>query len=555
MSGTRDDNTLGGVGGLPQAPAWDETSAYRRDQYGSGGAKRAHGRRRSKDVVTLRQPRDLPTDGAASVSGGAGASDAVAGVAGGGVAAPFAERAAAGTADAAAVAAGVPAATGTASAGVPASASAATPAAAVPAAGSAAAPAADAAESTAATASASAEALAEAPAETDPIASLYKQPSSAEVYREIARERKRGHKVKRVLAVVGCVVLALALAVGGYAWWFTSSLDSALAPDGEAIADLNEVLVPTVSGEPFYMLLLGSDSREGNGAKAEEERGDNERSDVMMLARVDMNKKRLTLLTIPRDTPHKLEDGSFEKINEVYNREGASGTVRAISELCGVSISHYAEVHISGLQAVVDMLGGVEVDVPIELSYYTTEFKYITLEPGRQVLDGEQAEIFARSRKDYKTEQDVHRQSAVRQLVMAIMGKTLERPITEIPGVVLEEAQYVDTDLRSGDIVSLAMSFATNGDDMKVYSGTGPTDGDINPENGKWMCYQNPEGWKAVMEVVDAGEDPEGMTFSETNIPWPAADEAEADASDSSSAAASEAGADADGGTAAGDVE
>lgn len=349
----------------------------------------------------------------------------------------------------------------------------------------------------------------------------YKQPSSSEVYHEIARERKRSRKRKRILVVVCAVILTLVAAGGAYALWFTSSLDSALAPDSEKAGNLNEVLVPSVSGKPFYMLLLGSDSREGNNSKAEDEQGSNERSDVMILARVDIEGRKITLLSIPRDTPHKREDGTYEKINEVYNREGASGTVRAVSELTGVDISHYAEVHISGLQAVVDLLGGVTVDVPIKLEYFTTEHDYVILEPGKQTLNGEQAEVFARARHGYETDQDAHRQTAVRQLLMAIMEKTLKRPVTEIPGIVLEEAKYVDTDMKSGDVVSLAMGLSNGSGKFEMYTGTGPHDGDVNPDaGGLWMCYENPEGWRKVMEVVDSGGDPHGMDFSETAIPW-----------------------------------
>ena len=348
----------------------------------------------------------------------------------------------------------------------------------------------------------------------------FRRPTVDEIYPEIARVRKRNRRVKRVLAVVGAVILALVLAGGAYALWFMKALDSALSPDDEVLDQLNEVLVPTITGDPFYMLLIGSDSREGNDSWAEAERGDNERSDVMMLARIDMDERKITLLSIPRDTPWKAADGSYEKINETYNSDGVAGTVKAVSELTGVKISHYAEVHISGLEAVVDLIGGVTVDVPIKMTEWTTDDQKITLQPGEQTLTGKEAQVFARSRHSYKTEQDVHRQDAVRQLLIAIIQKTLDRSIPEIPGVVLEEAKYIDTDLKSGDIVSLAMGFS--GGDMTVYTGTGPTDGAINPlGNDQWMCFENPDGWAKVMEIVDAGENPKDVDVNDTATPWP----------------------------------
>lgn len=344
--------------------------------------------------------------------------------------------------------------------------------------------------------------------------------TSAEVYTEISRVRKRRRTIKRVLIGIGCFILALVLAGGAYALWFMNSLDSELSPDDETMSKLNEVLVPAASGEPFYLLLLGSDSREGSWSWTHAERGDNERADVIILTRVDPRNKKLTLLSIPRDTPHKKADGTYEKINETYNTDGASGTVKAVAELTGANISHYAEVHISGLEAVVDLLGGVEVDVPIELSYKTTDNVPITIKPGKQTLNGQEAQIFARARHEYESEQDVHRQDAVRQLLIAIINKTLNRPITQIPDTVLKEASYIDTDMRSGDIVGLANAFAGSGS-MTVYTGTGPTDGDINPlADDQWMCFLNPDGWKKIIGVVEEGKNPKGTDVNKTAITW-----------------------------------
>ena len=74
---------------------------------------------------------------------------------------------------------------------------------------------------------------------------------------------------------------------------------------------LTPFLVRPETGKPFYVLLLGSDSREGSGtSKNPDMQGDNQRSDVMILARVDAGKKQVTLVSVPRDTPYTLDGGS-----------------------------------------------------------------------------------------------------------------------------------------------------------------------------------------------------------------------------------------------------
>ena len=339
------------------------------------------------------------------------------------------------------------------------------------------------------------------------------------MYSDLARTKRKRSLGRRILTVVGCLLLACVLAGGAYAIWFTHALDSALASDDDSFANLDEVLVPVTKGKPYYVLIMGSDSREGNYSAATDQQGDNERSDVMMLGRVDDKNKQVTLLSIPRDTPYQLADGSYIKINQMYNYEGAAGAVKAVSELTGVPISHHASVRVSGLENIVNALGGVTVDVPVDLSYITMDDKEVTIKAGRQTLNGQEAQIFARARHEFGDNQDQHRQSNVRQLLTAIINKILDRPLPEIPGLVLQLAEYIDTDMRSLDAAGIAMAFA--GGKTTVYTGSGPSEGAVDEQGGgKWLCYLNPEGWQKIMALVDAGEKPEGVDFAETQIPW-----------------------------------
>lgn len=95
---------------------------------------------------------------------------------------------------------------------------------------------------------------------------------------------------------------------------------------------------------------------------------------------------------------------------------------------------------------------------------------------------------------------------------MAILKKVLDKPLYELPDTVLDLATCVGTDMKTADIVALALGFAGGASDMTVYSGTGPTEGAINEAaGGLWLCYENPAGWARLMEVVDAGEDPSSV--------------------------------------------
>lgn len=321
-----------------------------------------------------------------------------------------------------------------------------------------------------------------------------------------------------------CVLAVLLVAVcatGGYALWYSNALDGALSMGSEQDASVDSVLVRPETGKPFYVLLLGSDSREGSGtSKNPDMQGDNQRSDVMILARVDAGKKQVTLVSVPRDTPYTLDGGSVVKINEVYNIEGAAGSIKVVSKLTGVPISHYAEVHFSEFQEIVDKLGGITVDVPIEVSYKDAlTGDKVTIKPGVQALNGQQAQIFARARHEYGENQEAKRQSNIRTVLMAIVEKVLEKPLAELPGTVLDLAESVGTDMNTSDILSLALDFSGGSGEMTVYSCTGPSNGDfMEQHNGLWFCYENPEGWANLMAAVDAGEDPGELDVESTAI-------------------------------------
>lgn len=355
------------------------------------------------------------------------------------------------------------------------------------------------------------------------------RPTAQQLYPDRVKKRKLVRLFKRVGLFVLAVLLAGAFSACAYALWYSNALDGALSMGSEQDASVGSVLVAGGSGKPFYVLLLGSDSREGSGtSKNPAMQGDNQRSDVMILARVDAGSRQVTLVSVPRDTPYALDDGSVVKINEVYNLEGAAGSIKAVSKLTGVPISHYAEVHFSEFQEIVDKLGGITVDVPIEMSYKDAlTGDKVTIEPGVQTLDGQQAQIFARVRHEYGDNQEAKRQSNIRQILSAIIEKVLQKPVTELPGTILDLAESVGTDMDTSDIVSLGLTFSGGSGGMTMYSCTGPSNGDFDEaNNGLWLCYENPEGWAKLMGVVDSGEDPSGLDVESTAIVPPALDEA-----------------------------
>ena len=95
--------------------------------------------------------------------------------------------------------------------------------------------------------------------------------------------------------------------------------------------------------------------------------GDTFRSDSMILARIDPRQKTVALVSIERDTYVNIEGYGPNKLNASAAFGGAPLVVSTVSTFAGVPISHYASIDFDGFKDVVDALGGIEVDVPMEI--------------------------------------------------------------------------------------------------------------------------------------------------------------------------------------------
>ena len=155
-------------------------------------------------------------------------------------------------------------------------------------------------------------------------------------YSERARQRRRGRTVRRVALIAVLGVLLSATTAAGL--WFATIMGK-LGDSNVITNNLRQILVDTDEAkDPFYVLLLGTDGRPGE---------DTYRADSIILARIDPTQKQATLISVPRDTK-VVYKGETMKINACHTVGGAEAMVQAVNELCGVQISHYAEVSFDG---------------------------------------------------------------------------------------------------------------------------------------------------------------------------------------------------------------
>ncbi len=138
-------------------------------------------------------------------------------------------------------------------------------------------------------------------------------------------------------------------------------------------------------GAPFFILLVGNDSRPGVGGA---------RGDALHVLGVNPAKHQATMIDIPRDTCW-----NGDKIN-VGNTTGPRSQANDVGGLMGIQISYVVDVDFAGFTGLVDGIGGVDVNVPMQMhdSYSGAYFS-----PGKTHMSGTQALAFSRDRHDFPT--------------------------------------------------------------------------------------------------------------------------------------------------------
>lgn len=315
-------------------------------------------------------------------------------------------------------------------------------------------------------------------------------------YSERARQRRRGRVMKRGILTALVVVLLSGIGVAGL--WFTQVMGN-LGGNGYINNQLRQILVDSnVAKDPFYMLLLGTDGRPGE---------EQYRSDSIILARIDPIEKRAMLISIPRDTKVVFK-GSTMKINATHYYDGPEGVVSAVNELCGIKISHYAEINFEGMQQLIDAVGGIDinategVDDPKHLD--------IKIEPGQQHMDGPTALTYARARYQY-ADGDYTRMRHQRQVLGALANKILnELDPGSIVKTIDSVSKMVLTDLGPSDIVALANAMRGMDTDGIVSANLPSYSDATTMVNGQSYVFVNEEELAAMMEAIERGEDPKG---------------------------------------------
>ena len=290
------------------------------------------------------------------------------------------------------------------------------------------------------------------------------------------KKKKRKSKVIKKILFLILILLIVCAAFFGYKTHVNGGgiqglLATLVGNDKETLEEL----------DPIQFLLLGVSTDLGGKI-----------TDTIMVATYNPKNQTASLLSIPRDTytgKDHSQGSPGEKINALYTK-GIDKILAKVNELTGLDLKYYMVVDNEALIKLVDVIGGVEFDVPANMNYHDdTQGLSIELSKGVQVLDGDHAEQLLRFRKNddgtgYPAEygsDDIGRMKTQRNFIMATAKQTLQaKNIFKIKDIIDIIYEYVDTNISISNIksyVPYAINFNVDNLKSAVLPGTsvGPT--------------------------------------------------------------------------------
>jgi len=312
-----------------------------------------------------------------------------------------------------------------------------------------------------------------------------------------ARTRRRGLVIAGALS---CLVLSssgVTWALTNYATTKIEAVDAGTQGSRSRTGAMN-------------ILVVGVDKRDNLTRKQQNQlklgRETGERTDTMMVIHVSEDHRKVTVVSLPRDTWTTIPGNGEHKINAAYQLGGPKLTTRTVQAVTGLTIHHYVEVNVLGFIEVVDALGGISVCTPVPINDPKTA---LNLEPGTYSFDGVKALAYARTRATARSDLDrIDRQQQVISALLnqALSGETLTNPV--------RLASFVDTTLDTirvddalrGDLLGLANQLKDVSTDDVTFAAVPLADVDYKTPTGESAVLWDSAAAKELFRRIAANE-------------------------------------------------
>ncbi|MDG0843500.1 LCP family protein [Staphylococcus equorum] len=239
------------------------------------------------------------------------------------------------------------------------------------------------------------------------------------------------------------------------------------------------------SKDPISILFLGIDGnsgREKNGQSTEQSR-----TDAMILSTFNSDKEQIRMLSIPRDTISYIPKvGYYDKITHAHAYGGPTASMDSVEATLNVPVDYYVRINMDAFVDAVDELGGIEYDVPYDISEPNTDDTgKIKVEKGLQKLNGDEALAVARTRHQ---DSDLKRGQRQMELIKKLFAKAQNAgSFSKLDDVIEIVGNNSKHNLSYDEVKALATSYLK--DDVEIKSKQ--LKGDDDYLNG--IYYYNPD--------------------------------------------------------------
>ena len=252
---------------------------------------------------------------------------------------------------------------------------------------------------------------------------------------------KRRSKV--VLWILGVIISILLVTIGGiYSYGnhlFNKIEKIEIDKSDVGIKDEVEEKLSAYSDSVINIALFGIDAEDGGVG----------RSDSIIIATIDTTHKKLKLTSIMRDSYVTIEGHGDDKINHAYAFGGPQLAIKTLNENFDLNIDDFVAVNFTTLPKIIDMLGGVTIDITSEEVSHIPGIDTA----GTYTLTGEQALAYSRIR--YASGGDYVRTDRQRTVLSKVFEKILCINVTQYPSLLSEILPMVQTNLDYSEILNL----------------------------------------------------------------------------------------------------
>ncbi|MGI6605502.1 MAG: LCP family protein [Peptococcia bacterium] len=296
-------------------------------------------------------------------------------------------------------------------------------------------------------------------------------------------------KKTRQLSSAGIVALiAFFLLCFSFGFWLAGMFTNPIFPEDK------EENPDTVykSRDILNVLVMGVDQRENEPA----------RSDTLVLACLDLDKKKVNLLSLPRDTRVDIPGkGVKRKINYAHAVGGAELAIKTVENFLKLPVHYYVETNFDGFSNAIDILGGITLNVEEEM-YFPEEG--IDLDPGLQKLDGHDALSYVRWRGDGRG--DIGRIERQQKFIQALSDQAMRlSTVWKLPQLIGELNKQVKTDMDLQKMIMLANKFRDFQElEVNTYMVPGVPD-DVNYGGSYWIADEK-ELHKILEKIYDLNQ-------------------------------------------------